>query len=854
MTNVKMKNKKIKRNMSLFNIIFGVIVLFTNILWAFIFVNLNRFSNISKTIFAIINIVMLLILLTLNIVYILTVRTKRTVFFNTLVTMGVLLFSIGSYGTYAVLKVNKNLNKIVQKGDTSEKVETSFVIYDEKAEFKIETEEGLEGKTVGIVSGSTNGELAKTELTNKKINVSYREFNDNNELLLALFNSDVDAAALPSNYIGIFEVNDGYSDLLKNTKAISTFSSSVAVEATKTSDKDITKEPFTVLVLGVDEGRSDAVILASFNPISMKLTMTSIPRDSYVPIACYSGQSSDKLGHARVRSRQCTIDTVSKLMGVDIDYYFESNFKGIVEMVDALGGIVVNNPYEFVGQSSSTQRGHYTVWVPKGENAPLNGEQALAFARERHLYASGDFQRQANQQQVIKAILTKAMRTADLNKLLNVLDAAGDNVSTNLSVNQLIDLFNHVMKKANRYYDDSHLENVIQIEGSRVSGYNSGIWNESLQLTLSIIRLYEGSIKDNRAAILRNMQTDDTISTFKTYRWDANWVFVAPTVSNETYSEKIVPSEVPDTVLNFIGKGVDAIQSWASSRGITIHVNRVDCSTNGNCGNYGDNIIFEQSVRAGIKVSNVTEITVSVTGNTAATKATTGKFDVVVRYKYEDGSEAHVKYEGKTDENGSYHINSPEISGYTANPTIVNGTATANVDVTVIYKKNNSSPTPSATTCPAGKKLEGNQCVNDESTEIGCKANGKTWDNGNCLVKQSCPEGQKLEGNQCVNDLNTQKGCSLAGKHWYNNQCNDSPQKTPEEACKESGKHWYNNQCNDSPQKSQEQIDCESKGGTWNGACQLPPTPDNSGNQNGGTSGGENGGTSGEENNSQPTP
>ncbi len=702
MSNIKRKTKSkiIKRNMSAFNVIFGMVVIFTNLLFGYIFLNINRFSNVSKGIFIALNIAMMLILLFLNFTYIYTVRTKKAAAFNTLIIVGIILAGIGAYGSYAVMKININLNKIIQTSDVSETVETSFVVYDEKGDFKINTEEELEGKTIGVVTGSNNGTLAQAELTNKKINVSYEEFNDNNELLLALFNNQIDAAALPSNYVGIFEVNDGYSELLANTKAINTFESAVQVEATKSADKDITKEPFTVLVLGVDEGRSDAVILASFNPVSMKLTMTSIPRDSYVPIACYAGKSSDKLGHARVRSRQCTIDTISQLMGVEIDYYFESNFKGIVEMVDALGGIVVNNPYEFVGQNSSSERGHKTVWVPSGESVPLNGEQALAFARERHLYASGDFQRQANQQQVIKAILTKAMRTADLNKLLNVLDAAGENVSTNISESQLIDLFNHVMRKAKRYYDDSHLENVIQIEGSRVTGYNSGIWNEASQLTLSIIRLYEGSIKDNRTAILRNINMESEFTGLKTYRWDANWVFAAPTVSNETYSEKIIVDEMPDTVLNFIGKSVDTVKAWASSRGITVYANPIDCSTSNACGGQGEGMVIAQSVRAGIKSSNVTDITVDYATNTGAPKQNQGgKYKVIIRYVFAEGGTAYNTYEGETDDNGHYSVNSPSVSGYTADVAVVSGTAQQNVDVTVKYNKN-ATPTPEATPVP----------------------------------------------------------------------------------------------------------------------------------------------------------
>lgn len=103
----------------------------------------------------------------------------------------------------------------------------------------------------------------------------------------------------------------------------------------------MTTEPFTVLIIGVDDDRSDALMLATVNPSSMTVLLTSIPRDSYVPIACYTNQKSDKINNSRVRGRQCTMDTVKQLLDVDIDFYFESNFHGIIEIVDALGGVTL---------------------------------------------------------------------------------------------------------------------------------------------------------------------------------------------------------------------------------------------------------------------------------------------------------------------------------------------------------------------------------------------------------------------------------------------------------------------------------------------------------------------------------
>ena len=162
------------------------------------------------------------------------------------------------------------------------------------------------------------------------------------------------------------------------------------------------RSPFSLLILGNDGGRTDSLILATYNPITLSVTMTSIPRDSFVPIACYPDNQKDKIGHAFSVSRDCALNTVEELFDIDINYFVEINFKGVVEIVDALDRIWLESPVEFVGQNSDDERGHYTVWVPKG-GFWATGEMALTFARERYRMPGGDNQRQVNQQQIGRA-------------------------------------------------------------------------------------------------------------------------------------------------------------------------------------------------------------------------------------------------------------------------------------------------------------------------------------------------------------------------------------------------------------------------------------------------------------------
>lgn len=704
-------------------VIFSVLI---NAGFIYLFFNLTKFSSFSKPIFILINILALLLLLVFNIIVMNLIRTRKRKFVVISLIMAIVLSLFSGYGVYAINTVNKNIDKITSTGEVEESVETAFVEYSEDSNFKFSDEKDLDGKTIGIVSASQNTALAKEKLEVDNIVPSYVEYDSNNDLLLALFGGEVEAAVLPSNYVQIFEVNDGYEEYLNKTNVISSFSKVVTTTIEKGAEKDVTKEPFTVLILGVDEGRSDSMILASFNPISLKLTLTSIPRDTYTPIACYRGNASDKLAHARVSSRQCTIDTVEQLMGIDIDYYFESNFTGIVQMVDALDGVVVNNPVAFIGQKSD-ERGKMVVPVPAGDNVVLNGEQALAFARERHAFATGDFARESNQQVLIKAIIAKAIRTADLNKLLNVLNIAGKNFSTNIQVNQLIDLYNLTMKKAARYYDKDHPDNVIMIEGSRVTGYPSMIWNDSSEMAMSIVRLYKGSIEDNKRFIKRNLDLESEFSSEKWLKWQQAFSYIRPTISPDYYNETKVVDVLPDLVENFIGKKLADMKTWADSKGVILNVSKIDCKKEASActGIVDNNIILTQDPVKSKRIVEGLSINVTVSSNLGNEP---GEYDITVHYLYEDGTKVFDDMIYKSNkEDGRFKITPLEKVGYYTEPSKFEDVATKELELTFVYKK---------------------------IDENYCKASNKFWDKNKleCVEFKTCDENSVLdaETNTCV--------------------------------------------------------------------------------------------------------
>ncbi len=201
----------------------------------------------------------------------------------------------------------------------------------------------------------------------------------------------------------------------------------------------ITKEPFVVYLSGVDtrgelteKARSDVNILAVVNPQTKQVALINTPRDYYVDLA--GTNSKDKLTHAGLYGVETSMATLGNLYGITVDHYVRINFAGFMSIVDALGGVDVYSDYAFTSVGSP---GYYdpTTFV-EGWNH-LNGQAALAFARERHAFASGDIQRGINQMKVIDAMLNKIKSPALLMGFSKIMDAAADCFVTNFSQDQI---------------------------------------------------------------------------------------------------------------------------------------------------------------------------------------------------------------------------------------------------------------------------------------------------------------------------------------------------------------------------------------------------------------------------------
>lgn len=246
----------------------------------------------------------------------------------------------------------------------------------------------------------------------------------------ALLDGEVDAAIYNSAFLSIIEGSiEGYSDQVKII-----YQYGIKTKLKPVKEKTI-EDAFNIYISGIDvEGsvsttsRSDVNIIMTVNPDTHKILLTTTPRDYYVPIPDISGGMPDKLTHAGLYGVDASMRTLEEIYDIDLSYYARVNFTSLIKIVDALGGIDVYSDYTFTSSSGPS--------FQEGMNH-MNGEQALAFSRERYSFSDGDNQRGKNQEAVITAILKKAMSPAILKNAGEIIADVSDSVETNMTQKEM---------------------------------------------------------------------------------------------------------------------------------------------------------------------------------------------------------------------------------------------------------------------------------------------------------------------------------------------------------------------------------------------------------------------------------
>lgn len=440
--NGKRKKKKNKRPISKFMTIFMIISL------ALLIFQIIKLNLLPAKLIVLVSLVM--VILCLIILLILHFKAKK--FLPRLLAGFITLcMCVGlAYGNYFIYKTDNTFDVVTSLAD-SKATTTSIVVLKSSS---IKKESGLKGKKIGTILDMDKKPTKRMLDDLNKDNIKYttKDYSNLDELMEAFYSGEVDAICL----------NEKYRDILHETQAYFTFQTDTRivhqnVHYTKVEKNDnpsdpvndISKDAFTVLVSGNDSygtlqdsnTRSDANLLLTVNPKTGTILMTSIPRDYYVELVCPEDDpelacpegSYDKLTHSGLMGIKSTEETIEKALGIKINYNVRINFSSVVNLVDALDGIDLDIKK---GEEVDIFYVNSQPGLSVGKHH-VDGETALAFARERHAYADGDNQRVRNQQKVFKAIFNRIVSPKMITNYGKFMDALAVAFDTNLSGDEI---------------------------------------------------------------------------------------------------------------------------------------------------------------------------------------------------------------------------------------------------------------------------------------------------------------------------------------------------------------------------------------------------------------------------------
>ena len=345
--------------------------------------------------------------------------------------LSVLFMALSAKGATIFMSANSMLANV---GGATYKIDNMLVVVrkDDPAGSLMEAKDYIFGRQVS--SDQENTEKMLSEIRSRVgQEISVLQYDTVQDEAAALLRGEIGAAVYNEAFTGVLEESiEAYSE---QVRVLDHFEIRTKVD---TAGRSVDR-PFSVYISGIDvsgpittTSRSDVNIIMNVNPDTKKILLTTTPRDYYVTIPEVSGGQRDKLTHAGIYGVDRSIATLENLYGVELSYYAKVNFTSLVKIVDALGGVDVESEYAF-------SAGGYSF--SKGVNH-LDGDEALAFSRERHSFSDGDNQRGKNQEAVLAAIIKKASSPAVLASANQILGSISKSVETNMTQDEMAQLIN----------------------------------------------------------------------------------------------------------------------------------------------------------------------------------------------------------------------------------------------------------------------------------------------------------------------------------------------------------------------------------------------------------------------------
>ena len=521
-----------------------------------------------------------------------------------------ILFGISSYYINRIYNVLDNFTK----SDTSTYTTVLLTLKDTEI---------TDDSVLGMINNENNREnyiLAKEmiEKENIKNEIKSEDYNDIHILASALYNHEVDGIFISKDYPVLLGNEEKYRNILQDTKVVKTYSKEMKTEESEMISTKSLTEPFTVLVLGVDSEytdeldpnaafNGDTLMLITFNPQTLNATMFSIPRDLYVPISCNNNRYS-KINSAAYGGTSCVVDTIENLTDIEIDYFVKVDFKAVVDLVETIGGIDVDvevPDYEYYyntyggrlcEQDSLRRFEEHLICMDTGMQH-LNGEQALAYARNRYGYLEGDIARGRHQQLVIQAIGEKMVKNTSIADFEKVLDTISKHIATNMKTTQILSFYQTIKSMLIQALSGNDF---INIQKTYLTYYNIDAYMGGYQV--SALGYYDDSLDAIKEAMKENLGIlkSETIRTFK-YDYKEDYERSSEIVGKGIYSGATL-TFMP----NFRGESVSKAKSFANSNNLSLNIEYISDP------NEIEGIILKQSVSEGTLLKNISGFTIYV--------------------------------------------------------------------------------------------------------------------------------------------------------------------------------------------------------------------------------------------------
>lgn len=580
---------------------------------------------------------------------------KKKIFipFTIFVFIFTIIFGISSYYINRIYNVLDNFTK----SDTSTYTTVLLTLKDTEL-----TDDSI----LGMINNENNREnyiLAKEMIEKEKIKneIKSDDYDDIHILISALYNHEVDGIFISKDYPVLLGNEEKYHNILQETKVVKTYSKEMKTEESEMISTKSLTEPFTVLVLGVDSEytdeldpnaafNGDTLMLITFNPQTLNATMFSIPRDLYVPISCNNNRYS-KINSAAYGGTSCVVDTIENLTDIEVDYFIKVDFKAVVDLVETIGGIDIeveapdydyyNETYggRLCEQDSLRRFEEHLICMDTGMQH-LNGEQALAYARNRYGYLEGDIARGRHQQLVIQAIGEKMVKNTSIADFEKVLDTISKHIATNMKTTQILSFYQTIKSMLIQALSGNDF---INIQKTYLTYYNIDAYMGGYQV--SALGYYNDSLEAITEAMKENLGLlkSETIRTFK-YDYKEDYER-----SSEIIGKGIYSGATLTFMPNFRGESVSTAKSFANNNDLSINI--VYESDPDEI----DGIILRQSIEEGTLLKNISGFTIYV-NNIEEEDTKTNTYEEEEKEEQPDKEEKTDKEESEKPQNNKEEV------------------------------------------------------------------------------------------------------------------------------------------------------------------------------------------------------